>query len=185
MNGRKSTYLFFMLTCPLFCSAQSDFKDSLQNKIGLGGWYAPNDYQLISSYSRVLKGENEICFSFYYYNLSASEEVIFGGAFYYSLFKKRRKFDLFLPVEINFNYFWFENYYSQETFSRHGGFMYLGFIPAYNFSKKISISLEFKWGIGYQWSKNYEYIYKGMVRNYHDYGWYSKGIGGLKLNYKF
>jgi hypothetical protein len=174
------------LTCPLFCFAQNDFNDSLRNKIGFGGMYFDSyDYALMGSYSRILKRENEIALTLYYNDHSSTKEITLGGAFNNSVFKKLTKFDFLFAAELNFNLYWWDYSYNGNTFSRYGPFFYLGIIPSYNFSKRFSLSMEYKIGGGYGWSKNFEYIYEGKVYNYHDYGWYWKGLGGFKLNYKF
>jgi hypothetical protein len=46
------------------------------------------------------------------------------------------------------------------------------------------LALENKIGWGYQWGKNDEYYEGGQIR-YSQTGSYLKGLGGLKLNYKF
>ena len=179
------TLLLFLLLSSITCLAQFDSSHSTKHKTSIGGWYTQDKHViLIGSYSFLQKRENEFCLSITFYSPRA---FVFGSAFYYSVFKKKSKIDLFISGDIFVNYDWQTyNYLPKTTFWHCGPFLGLGILPTYNFSNRVSLSIKTNIGYGYQWAKEYEirrnnYVYYRSSES----GWYGLFIYGLELNYKF
>ena len=134
------TFLFLLFSSGA-CLAQIDSSHYIKHKASIGGWYTQDKLViLIGSYSFLKKRENEFCLSINYYS---PREIIFGAAFYYSVFKKESKIDLFISGDIFVNYDWHTyNYSPHTTFWHCGPFLGLGIIPTYNFTKRVSISIK-------------------------------------------
>jgi hypothetical protein len=186
---RTSNYLFLLLSIFLktvICYSQIETAKLYNHKIGIGGWIEADYSHIDASYSFIKKNKNEICMSLHYAITENSiNQTILGLEYYFSVFKKQSLFDLFIIGGINIFYDWGSSKYYNEDYWRCGPFAILGINPAFNISKRVSISVEAKIGYGYLWSNKWDYTYQNV--RYENTLSEVTGIyyRALKLNYKF
>jgi hypothetical protein len=176
-------YLFFSKQC---FAQQVSYNNILKHKASIGGMKFSDWYLVNGTYSFLRKKENEIYLSLYYFNGETSKPGFdFGIGYNFSVFKKQSRFDLFLTYGINVFYDW-KRFKGQSTlFWRFGPYFFLGFEPVINFSKRFSLSNEFKLGYGYLWAPVDNEVYHNRLNVYSEEGQYGFYLVVLKLNYKF
>jgi hypothetical protein len=179
-----SVLIYFFLSKQ--CFAQQESNNILKYKASVGGMKFSDWYLVNGTYSFLWKREDEIYLSLYYFNgENIRQGFDFGIGYNFSTFKKQSRFDLFLTYGINVFYDW-KRFKDQSTlFWRCGPYFFLGFEPVINFSKRFSLSNEFKLGYGYLWSTVDNEVYHNRLYVYSEEGQYGFYSVVLKLNYKF
>jgi len=89
-----------------------------------------------------------------------------------------------LKYGINIHYDW-RKYHGPDYFLRCGPYVWLGFAPSVNFTRRASLSMDFIIGYGYLWSTDYYFTRKNLTYRYTQEGSYVFVLPSVKLNYKF